>query len=328
MTSPDPNGSDGACHLCGDRRWRLVVRSPDLEYRCREGAWDLVQCEQCGHVYVHPLPVPGEVASLYPDWYYTVNPRSPIYMEGRVVEAKMGKDAAALRRQLGPVPVRSIVDIGGGNLTRLMKLKEAFAPPLPGEGDVEALCLDLQFDAAVTAKAREAGLRLVTGNVETDVSALRDGGHDLIILRQLIEHLRDPRAALRQLRPKLSPHGLLVIDTPNRGGLDHRLFRRRYWGGYHVPRHFHLFTQPSLVQLLEECGYRVVRRGYTPSLAFWIISFRNALGLNSIESGKSWWEFLNLKSLPVVGSFYLLDLLCLKLGLQTSNQYVHATPSG
>lgn len=316
-------GRNGDCLICHGTDWQLAVRSADLEYRCRPGTWDLVECVRCGHVYLHPLPAPGEVAALYPSWYYTVNPRSPIYMEGPVVEAKMVKDARNLAAQIGAVPVRSIVDVGGGNLTRLIKLREVFAAAADG-ATVEALSLDLQFDAAVTAQAEAAGIRLVTGNVETDVAALSDGGHDLIILRQLIEHLRDPRAALRQLHAKLSPQGLLVIDTPNRGGLDYWLFRGRTWGGYHVPRHFHLFSQASLCGLLDECRYEVVRRGYTPSIAFWIISLRNALGLNSIERGRSLWEFLNLKSLPVVGSFFVLDLLWAALGRQTSNQYVHA----
>lgn len=323
MSRDLPTGNNGHCLLCGGGEWRLAVRSADLEYECRAGTWDLVACARCGHVYLHPLPAPAEVAGLYPPWYYTVNPRSPIYMEGAVVEAKMVKDAENLRRQIGDVLVRSVVDVGGGNLTRLVKLKAVLRAAAPAT-DLEAVCLDLQFDASVTAQAQAAGIRLVTGNVETDVAALRDGGHDLIVMRQLIEHLRDPRAALRQLRAKLSPQGRLIIDTPNRGGLDYHLFRRRYWGGYHVPRHFHLFTQTSLCQLLTECGYETVRRGYTPSIAFWIISLRNALGLNSVERGRSPWEFLNLKNLPVVGSFYVLDLLCSKLGLPTSNQFVHA----
>ena len=70
--------------------------------------------------------------------------------------------------------------------------------------------------------------------------------------------------------PNASPGGLLIIDTPNRGGLDYALFKGRYWGGYHIPRHFHLFNQPHLVRLLEETGYQIFRRGYTPSLAFWV----------------------------------------------------------
>jgi SAM-dependent methyltransferase len=232
-------------------------------------------------------------------------------MEGKVVESKMARDAENLRRQLGSASIRSIVDIGGGNLTRLVKLKQTFecGPP---ERPVEAVCLDFQFDPTVTEYARRAGIRLVTGNVETDVTALRDGGHDLVIMRQLIEHLRDPRAALLGLHRKLSPQGWLVIDTPNRGGFDYHLFRRRYWGGYHVPRHFHLFTRQSLVALATACGYRIVR---------------NALGLNSIERGRSLWEFLNLKNLPVVGGFYVLDLICAKLGLPTSNQFIFLTPA-
>ncbi len=315
--APDP-----VCLICGRSNATTVVHAPDFEYRCREGQWSLVSCDACGHVWIHPLPEVAEVPALYPSWYYTVNPRSPIYMEGPVVEGKMVKDAERLRRDLGDREVRSVVDIGGGNLTRLIKLKEVFSR---GRSEpVEAICLDFQFDAAVLKQAETAGLRCVTGNVETDVSALRDGGHDLIIMRQLIEHLRDPRAALRLVERKLSPGGILVIDTPNRGGWDYWLFRKRYWGGYHIPRHFHLFSLKSLAQILRESGYAIERQGCTPSIAFWIISFRNALGLNSIERGTSFWEFMNLKSLPVVGAFYVLDLVWSKLGGQTSNQFVFA----
>jgi len=311
-------GTDGSCLLCGENNWRLVVRSDDLEYKCKPGTWDLVECVRCRHVYIHPMPAPEEVRSLYPATYYTVNPRSPIYLDGKVVENKLVQDAQRLKRLMGVIPVRSMVDIGGGNLMRLVKVKEVFGP------DVETICLDLQFDAAALEAAKSSNIRMVQGNVESDLSALRDNGHDVIVLRQLIEHLRDPRAALLGLHRKLSPNGLLVIDTPNRGGLDYHLFKRRYWGGYHIPRHFHLFTQRSLVNLLEATGYAIHSKGFTPSIAFWIISFRNKLGLNSVEPRRSFWEFLYLKNLPISGSFYVFDLILSRLGFETSNQFVFA----
>jgi hypothetical protein len=43
------------------------------------GTWDLVECTQCGHIYVHPLPQYSEIASLYPNTYYTVNKKSPLH---------------------------------------------------------------------------------------------------------------------------------------------------------------------------------------------------------------------------------------------------------
>jgi SAM-dependent methyltransferase len=309
------------CLVCAGTDWELFVQADDWEYGCRPPApatqWELIRCRACGHVQLDPLPQPAEVAALYPPTYYTVNPASPIYMEGATVEHKMARDAVNLRALLGNPVVKSVVDVGGGNLTRLVKLKEAF-------GAREAVCLDLQFDDSVLAAARAAGVTPVVGNVETDLAALRDGGHELIVLRQLIEHLRDPRAALTGLIHKLTPGGHLVIDTPNRGGWDYWLFPRRYWGGWHIPRHFHIFDRPALARLCRESGYEILRHDCTPSIAFWIVSLRNWAGLNSAARTPSWLEFQNLKNLPLVGGFYVFDLLWSKLGGATSNQFLVA----
>ena len=77
------------------------------------------------------------------------------------------------------------------------ELKKAFGK------DVEAIALDIQFET-MTSGARRKGkddIKLVHGNVETDLNALKDGGHDLIIMRQLLEHLRDPQRAVTGALP-------------------------------------------------------------------------------------------------------------------------------
>jgi SAM-dependent methyltransferase len=311
-------GSDGSCLICKNREWRLVIRSPDVEYKCKPGTFDLVECTKCGHVYVHPLPQYSEIASLYPNTYYTVNKKSPLYLDGAIYEKKLGADARKLRRALGEFKINSIVDVGAGEISRLAKLKEAFG------GNVEAIAFDIQFEPDIEKQAAQAGVKLVHGNVETNTDALRDNGHDLIIMRQLLEHLRDPQLAISNLAEKLAPNGLMIIDTPNRGGLDYMLFRKKNWGGYHVPRHFHLFTQGSLVELIERAGLTVYKKGYLPSMGFWIISLRNRFGLNSIEAGSSFWEFLRYKNLLVAGTFIVFDAVRAKLGFQTSNQFVYA----
>jgi SAM-dependent methyltransferase len=317
MSGPT-QGSDGDCLMCHNRDWRLVIRSEDIEYRCKPGTFDLVECMKCGHVYVHPLPQYSEIASLYPNTYYTVNKKSPLYLDGAIYEKKLGADAHKLRGSLSGFNIRSIVDVGAGEISRLAKLKEAFG------GNVEAIAFDIQFEPDIERQAQQFGVKLVHGNVETNTDALRDNGHDLIIMRQLLEHLRDPELAVRNLARKLAPNGLMIIDTPNRGGLDYQIFRKRYWGGYHVPRHFHLFTQKSLTELIERAGLTVYKKGYLPSMGFWIISLRVLFGLNSIARGTSFWEFLRYKNLLVAGTFIAFDAIRAKLGFQTSNQFVYA----
>src|SRR6267143_2915674 len=179
MNANPGTGTDGSCLLCGEKNWRLVVRSEDLEYECKPGTWDLVECVRCGHVYIHPLPSPKEIPSFYPATYYTVNSKSPIYLDGKVVGKKLVQDAERLKQLAGIIPVRSIVDIGGGNLMRLVKVKEVFGP------GVETICLDLQFDAAALEGAKTSNIKMVQGNVDTDLTALRDNGHDVIVMRQL-----------------------------------------------------------------------------------------------------------------------------------------------
>jgi len=315
-------GTDGDCLICRAKEWRLVIRSPDVEYHCKPGEFDLVACAQCGHVYVHPLPQYSEIASLYPSTYYTVNKKSPLFLDGAIYEKKLHADARKLRRGLAGFTIRSIVDVGAGEVSRLAALKEAFG------GGVEAIAFDIQFELDIEREAAKHGVKLVHGNVETQPDALRDGGHDLIIMRQLLEHLRDPRLAIQNLARKLAPNGLMIIDTPNRGGLDYQLFRKKYWGGYHVPRHFHLFTQESLARVIKEAGLSIYKKGYLPSMGFWIISLRNMLGLNSIARGDSFWEFLRYKNLLVSGSFIAFDAIRAKLGFQTSNQFVYAQKKG
>jgi len=306
------------CPLCASLRRRTEVDAPDLEYACKPGRFTLSRCLDCGHVFLDPLPPPEDVPGLYPPTYYTVNPASPLYLRGLVYRIKLKGDVRRLLSYIGDGPPRSVVDIGCGDAARLRALKAA----LPA--GTEAVGVDLQFREEVERAAAADGLRLVRGNAESDLSALRDGGHDLVVMSQLIEHLRDPARALGMLRRKLSARGRLVIETPARAGLDYAIFRSRDWGGYHIPRHFHLFTRDSLARLVDRCGYAIEEQRSLPSPGFWIISLRNRFKLSSDRRRASQLEVLNFANLPVVAFFTALDLLVARLGGSTSNQVLVA----
>lgn len=305
-----------SCLLCGNDKQIVAVSGPDYEYATSSGPFSLARCLRCGHVSLNPIPALEDVLALYPPTYYTVNPASPLYLNGFIYETKIRRDVERIRKYMDVRLLHSIVDIGGGDAARLFELRK-FVPH-----DTECTGFDFRFPPAIVERAKAARIGLLEGNIETDIDMLSDSTHDLIIMSQILEHLRDPVVALERLRTKLAPGGFLLMDTPHLGGLDYRLFRRQYWGGYHLPRHLHLFTKDSLAETAKRLGYRVVRQGSLPSPGFWIMSLRNALGLNSLHRGNSLFEFLNFSNLPIVGAFAALDQICITLGMSTSNQFV------
>jgi SAM-dependent methyltransferase len=291
-----------------------VISGPDFEYACAPGPFTLVRCAECGHISLDPIPTAEEVAALYPPTYYTVNPASPLYLQGFIYESKIRRDIERIASYVDLKKLQSVVDVGCGDAARLFLLRKT----LP---ELECIGLDLRFPQDLAVRARAERISLVEGT-ESDLSGLREAAHDFMIMSQSLEHLRDPIAALEGLRTKLTPDGLLLVETPHVGGLDYRIFRGRYWGGYHLPRHIHLFTKDSLARVARRVGYRVVRQGSLPSPGFWIMSLRNALGLHSRHRERSVFEFVNFSNLPVVGAFTALDLACITLGMATSNQFV------
>jgi ubiquinone/menaquinone biosynthesis C-methylase UbiE len=308
------------CVACGNSSWRLITEGEDYEYSTRPCPFKIVECSVCKHVYLHPTPDADEIASLYPSTYYTVNDQSPSSIQGFIanVQTKMGVKRTL--RFIEGLRVRSIVDVGCGSAARLIRLAEILG------SHVEVIGLDLHHQESAIEAARRRAVILKEGNVETDLSALRDGGHDFIFMNQMIEHFRNPLTALQAIYRKVSPGGRILVETPNLGGFDYILFRQKYWGHWHIPRHLHLFTQKSLAQFASRAGFKIIEQGYLPSPGPWILSLRNIIGLNSIRrsrgSVKSLAEFICFRNVPVVGFFTALDLLTIGLGLPTSTQYL------
>lgn len=91
------------------------------------------------------------------------------------------------------------------------------------------------------------------------------GRFDLIIAKDVLEHLPDDRAFLVAARRLLNPGGSLVLATQNAWSLNylleggcHRLLRREtHWYGWD-PTHLRFYTPRSLRRALEAAGLRPV----------------------------------------------------------------------
>lgn len=120
----------------------------------------------------------------------------------------------------------------------------------------------IELDPEAAREAERFCERVLVGDVETMELPLEPGSFDVVLCGDVIEHLRDPGAALARLRPLLKPGGRLVVSTPNIANWAMRLSllagRWRYTDrGFLDRTHTHLFTRRTLVETIERAGYHV-----------------------------------------------------------------------
>ena len=120
----------------------------------------------------------------------------------------------------------------------------------------------VEIDAEAGDEAKRFCERVVIGDIEAlDLSPVGTD-FEVLMLADVLEHLRDPCAALRRLAPLLAPNGYAVISTPNVANWAMRLgLLAGRWDytdrGILDRTHLRFFTLRTLTRTLNEAGYRI-----------------------------------------------------------------------
>jgi SAM-dependent methyltransferase len=201
----------------------------------------LASCRSCRSAWRWPAPSDEQLARAYDNFYFQ-NPNS---------EATPSAVATQLAKHLVPPGSGSLVvlDYGCGS----GMVAKAFV-----ERGLEVIGLEPNEAFAQTAKAR--GIDLVHS-----LSEVRSATVDLVLLVEVIEHVRDPSGTLLDIRRVLKNSGRLYLSTPNRRGLLARIAGCR-WREFRNPTHLTLFSEQGLRQLLSQAGFSTVAAG--PDLRF------------------------------------------------------------
>ena len=232
----------------------------DFEY-ASSGSYTYWRCEGCALLNIDPVPSPETLGLAYPDSYHAYHPHATRL--ARILKKRYWSRKAARLTRLVPRG-GSVLDVGCATGDLLVELKALGVTDVTG----------IDFNERVVALAREKDVNVFQGDFDT--CSFDEKRFDLIVMTNFIEHVYDPIASMRRARDLLKPGGQLVGETPNWASWDYYLFRR-YWGGYHTPRHLHLFNRSSLGVLGERSGF--VMRGMTNILqpAHWALSVQNRL---------------------------------------------------
>ncbi len=90
---------------------------------------------------------------------------------------------------------------------------------------------------------------------------LAPNSFDVILLHHVIEHLDDPLSYINKIKTLLKKDGIFIVATPDFDSAMARRFKLKY-RMLHDPQHVSLFTQFSLVKLLEDYNFDVLSIDY------------------------------------------------------------------
>ena len=107
------------------------------------------------------------------------------------------------------------------------------------------------FDPKSLETGRKMGLEIFSDFDELVVKSSTISGFDFIIMSHILEHVNDPLETLEMVSELLAEGGKILIYTPNIEAFG-RLLSGKYWRGYEAPRHFHLFSPKSLINLVAK----------------------------------------------------------------------------
>jgi 2-polyprenyl-3-methyl-5-hydroxy-6-metoxy-1,4-benzoquinol methylase len=202
---------------------------------------------------------------IYPRHYYAYDYESKINPIARWGKARLDSRKLGKILSYASEPPRTFLDIGcgSGRYLRTMAARGLQRRDIHG----------LELDTAVVEALKKEGFSVERARAED--ADITPASIDLATMFHVLEHVDAPDRVVSRIAGWLAPGGLLAVETPNLDSLDRRVFADGMWGGYHIPRHWHLFTAATLARLLENAGLTPIATLYQTGHSFWMYSLHH-----------------------------------------------------
>jgi 2-polyprenyl-3-methyl-5-hydroxy-6-metoxy-1,4-benzoquinol methylase len=232
-------GERVACNLCGAHEVVTVCRHDRRLKRLHT-----IACIECGLIRTDPMPTEAELAEYYASEYRRDYQLAFSRKPPRFHLRRSAREAAQRMNVLRPVlkETARVLDFGSGSGEFLAQAKNAGHEVQgiePGE-DFARFARDVHRVDVISASWR-------------DVS-FEDRSFDAITVSHVLEHLREPVAALRQLERWLADDGVIYVAVPNAEAARDHTFQHFHFA------HVHSFTPQTLTWAGRAAGLEVDRR--------------------------------------------------------------------
>lgn len=222
------------------------------------GAARIRRCSGCRLLYLDPWPGPEATAAVYGKSYFQnreflASAADSLFgyvdyvaerFNKQYQYARIARDVRGLLRPLNRP--RRLLEVGCGFG---YFLDEAFEEGFEVSG--------VEFSPhAVDRLRRKYAFPILSGPLES--IELQRGGFDVVVMLDVIEHLRDPFGSLDKLHDALAPGGILVLTTPDAESWVSRSIGKRLEDFRRTREHLVFFGRDTLESVLDEHGFELL----------------------------------------------------------------------
>lgn len=273
-----------ACPACGCQGHTKEAFSRRDNEGSMPDQWHMVQCADCGSIWLGSRPDPQSLPRAYDD-YYTHNTESDDALQNnnsgfvwRLINGYLNQRFGMHREPASwwgyaifslIEPWRLKLDYYGRHLTR-----ERFGPPgrlldigcgngafLTRAADMGWQVQGCEIDPKAVAACRSIGMEVIEGDAFTP--QLAGQFFDVITMSHVIEHVHDQPALLQRAYELLRPGGWLWLACPNPHSIGFHISGTA-WHALHPPYHLCIPSQSVLTDWLKQKGFyniKPLRRG-------------------------------------------------------------------
>lgn len=234
----------GMCSSCDER----LLHVKRVQRGAQAVSYRVVRCKKCGLVYINPRQQEEAIAEIYRNTDYFSRAHDSVtgyshYVSDKDLHVLFFDDQLKILEER--IQKGRLLDVGCAYGFLLGQAAHRGWQP---QG------VELSGDAADHAR-KTYGVPVFNGRLRD--AGLAEGGFDAVVMNDVIEHMTDPLAEIREIHRILRPDGLFILHTPNEASPWHWLMGSR-WIHLKPEEHLYYFSPRTLSDMLGRAGFDVI----------------------------------------------------------------------
>lgn len=221
-----------SCDLCGCKKYKIRYRQPDMWLWLNQFEFPVVECINCGLVYVNPRPTYESMSAYYPQYFFY----------GRNSEENKLRYEKQLK-YLPDLSNKKVLDIGSARGDFLGYLLQKYPSMIPYGVDYFSNKVDYEQINFFNKLLYECGFE--------------NNFFDVIFAFAVFEHLHEPSLYFKEVSRILKKNGEFIILVTNSESLYGKKARRE-----DIPRHTYHYSEKTLIKYGEKYGLKLEKVYY------------------------------------------------------------------